>query len=178
MAEAGLRWWRSTTPHQRNGGSRCQDSPILSAPFCFRLRDAMIAESTCQQTLRAKRFARRSISSSAPACWKRSAPMARCWVGDAMLKPDPWPFASPSRVSTRLGSGTMRLALPRRQALPQPRMGSRPNHLPPNRPPPSGILPRHRGPGRRSISRARPRPRPAPRAKAGRARSKRACWRC
>src|SRR6266404_428886 len=25
MAEVGLWWWRQTTPHQRNGGSRCQD---------------------------------------------------------------------------------------------------------------------------------------------------------
>jgi hypothetical protein len=27
--------------------------------------------------------------SSALGCWKRSAPMARCWAGDAMLKLDP-----------------------------------------------------------------------------------------
>jgi hypothetical protein len=31
MAEVGLRWWRRTTPHQRKGGSRCQDSPIRSS---------------------------------------------------------------------------------------------------------------------------------------------------
>jgi hypothetical protein len=50
MAEVGLWWWRRTTPHQRNGGSRCQDLPIRSSSFCPRLRDAMIAESTCRQT--------------------------------------------------------------------------------------------------------------------------------
>src|SRR5262249_634315 len=38
------------TPHQRNGGSRCQNSPIPNSSFCPRLRGAMIAESTCRQT--------------------------------------------------------------------------------------------------------------------------------
>jgi hypothetical protein len=41
MAEVGLWWWwwrRRTTPHQRNGGSRWQDSPIRSSSFCPRLR--------------------------------------------------------------------------------------------------------------------------------------------
>ena len=52
MAEVGLWWWRRTTPHQCNGGSRCQDSPIPNSSFCPRLRGAMIAELTCRQTLR------------------------------------------------------------------------------------------------------------------------------
>src|SRR5262249_42973638 len=34
------------TPHQRNGGSRCQNSPIPNSSFCPRLRGAMIAELT------------------------------------------------------------------------------------------------------------------------------------
>src|SRR5262249_15512106 len=38
------------TPHQRNGGSRWQDSPMPNSSFCPRLRGAMIAESTCRQT--------------------------------------------------------------------------------------------------------------------------------
>ena len=67
MAEVGLWWWRRTTPHQRNGGSRwLQDSPIPNSSFCPQLRGAMIAEVTCRQTLRAKRFARPSISYP---CW-------------------------------------------------------------------------------------------------------------
>ena len=117
IAEAGLWWWRRTTPHQRNGGSRCQSLPIRSSSFCLRLCGAVIAELTCRQTLRAKWFERPSISSSAPGCWKRSAPMARCWAGDAMLKLGPWRFASPSRASKRSGSRTMRLALLRRHPL-------------------------------------------------------------
>ena len=52
------------TPHQRNGGSRCQDSPIPNSSFCPRLRGAMIAELTCRQTLRPKRFERPWIGSS------------------------------------------------------------------------------------------------------------------
>src|SRR5262249_52408795 len=72
MAEVGLRWWRRTTPHQRNGGSRCQHSPIPNSSFCPRLRGAMIAELTCRQTLRAKRFERPWISSSALGGCKRS----------------------------------------------------------------------------------------------------------
>src|SRR5262249_6425130 len=105
------------TPHQRNGGSRWQDSPIPNSSFCPQLRGAMIAELTCRQTSRAKRFARPWISSSALGCWRRSAPMARSWRGDAMLKLDPWRFASPGRASKRSGSRTMRLALLWRQAL-------------------------------------------------------------
>src|SRR5262249_53260917 len=82
------------TPHQRNGGSRWEDSPIPNSSFCPQLRGAMIAELTCRQTLRAKRFERPWISSSALGCLKRSAPMARSWPGDAMLKLDPLRFAS------------------------------------------------------------------------------------
>src|SRR5438067_4138509 len=41
----------------------------------------MIAALTCRQTLRARRFERPSISSSALGCWKRSAPTDRCWAG-------------------------------------------------------------------------------------------------
>jgi Protein of unknown function (DUF3489) len=33
MVEVGLRWWRQTMPHQRNGGSRCQDLPIRNSSF-------------------------------------------------------------------------------------------------------------------------------------------------
>jgi len=60
------------TPHQRNGGSRWQDSPIPNSSFCQRVRGAMIAALTCRQTLRAKRFARPWMSSSALGCLKRS----------------------------------------------------------------------------------------------------------
>jgi hypothetical protein len=93
------------TPHQRKGGSRWQDSPIPNSSFCPRLRGAMIAELTCQQTLRAKRFERPSIGSSALGCLKRSAPMARCWPGDAMLTLDPWRFASPRGRRGNRGQG-------------------------------------------------------------------------
>src|SRR5215472_4154563 len=84
-------------------------APLIFAEAILLLLDkravdaAMIAELTCRQTLRAKRFERPWISSSALGCWKRSAPMARCWPGDAMLKLDPWRFASPSRASKRSG---------------------------------------------------------------------------
>src|SRR5262245_12456462 len=60
------------------------------------------------------------ISSSALGCWRRSAPMARSWAGDAMLKLDPWRFASPSRASKRWGSRMLRWALLRKQALVRP----------------------------------------------------------
>jgi hypothetical protein len=46
----------------------------------------------------------RKASSSTLGCLKRSASMARCWPGDAMLKLDPWRFASLSRASKRSGS--------------------------------------------------------------------------
>jgi hypothetical protein len=97
--------------------------------FCPRLRGAMIAELTCRQTLRAKRFERPWISSSALGCWKRSAPMARCWPGDAMLKLDPWRFASPSRGLKRSGSRILRWALLRRQALARLPTGPKSKHL-------------------------------------------------
>ena len=44
MAKVGLWWWRQTTPHQRNGGSRWQDLPIRNSSFCPRLRSATIVE--------------------------------------------------------------------------------------------------------------------------------------
>jgi hypothetical protein len=103
MAEVGLWWWRQ--PRRTNGGSRCQDLPIRSSSFCPRLRGAMIVGWTCRRMLRTNRFERPSISSSALGCWKRSAPMARSWPGDAMLKLDPWRFASPSRASSGRGQG-------------------------------------------------------------------------
>src|SRR6516164_9137534 len=49
------------TPHQGNGGSRWQDSPIPNSSFCPRLRGAMIAELTYRQTSRPKRFERPGI---------------------------------------------------------------------------------------------------------------------
>jgi hypothetical protein len=38
----------------RNGGSRCQNSPIRNSSFCPRLRSAMIAELNCPRTSKAK----------------------------------------------------------------------------------------------------------------------------
>jgi hypothetical protein len=77
MARVGLWWWRQTTPHQPNGGSRCQDLPIRNSSFCPRSRGAMIAELNCRRTSKEKPPERLSISSSAPACWRRSALLAR-----------------------------------------------------------------------------------------------------
>ena len=91
--------------------------------------------------------------------------MVRCWVGDAMLKRDPWRFASPSRASKRSGSRTMRLALLRRHPL----VRLLPLRSKPLQPRPSllasGFLLRRGGPLARSTSRARPRPKPARRTK-------------
>ena len=55
----------------------------------------MIAELNCQRISRAKRPERLSINSSAPACWRRSAPTARSRSGDAMTTVDRWHCASP-----------------------------------------------------------------------------------
>src|SRR5262245_9966184 len=56
LAEVGLWWWRrQMAPHQRNGGSRWEDSPIPNSSFCPQLRGAMIAELTCRETSRPKR---------------------------------------------------------------------------------------------------------------------------
>ena len=49
----------------------------------------MIAELNCRPTSRAKRPARLPISSSAPACWRRSAPPARSRSGAAMTESGP-----------------------------------------------------------------------------------------
>jgi hypothetical protein len=124
----------------------------------------------------AEAVARPWISSSALGCWKRSAPMARCWPGDAMLKLDPWRFASPSRALKRSGSRMLRWARLRRQALAGSPTGPKSKHLQSkSSPPASELLLQRRRPFARSIRRARRRPKLAPRAKAGRGRNKRAC---
>ena len=55
-----------------------------SSSFCPRPRSAMIAELNSRGTSRTKRPERLPISSSAPACWRRSAPPARSRSGAAM----------------------------------------------------------------------------------------------
>jgi Protein of unknown function (DUF3489) len=54
MAKVGLWWWRQTTPHRRNGGSRWQDSPIRNASFCPRLRNVRTAELNLRRTPKAE----------------------------------------------------------------------------------------------------------------------------
>ena len=163
MAEVGLWWWRQR--RRTNGGSRCQNSPIRNSSFCPRPRSAMIAELNCRRTSRAKRPERLSISSSAPACWRRSAPPARSRSGAAMTAMGRWRFASPSRASKRSTSRARRRPLPSRQAsarLP-PTKSKHPQPRP--SPPASGFPLQRRSRLGRSITRARRRPRLARRAK-------------
>src|SRR5262249_14394412 len=144
-----------------------------------RLRGAMIAELTCRQTLQAKRFERPWISSFALGCWKRSAPMARSWAGDATRRLDPWRFASPNRALKRSGSRTLRLTLLQRQALARLPTGPRSKHLQSRLSPLANGLPlRRRRPFARGIAQARRRLKLAPRAKAGRGRNKLGCSAC
>src|SRR6516162_8421508 len=81
--------------------------------------------------------ARPWISSSAVGCWKRSAPMARSWPGDAMRKLDPWHFALPCRASKRSGSRMLWWALLRRQALARLPIGPKSKAAPSLSAPPS-----------------------------------------
>ena len=132
MAEAGLWWWWRTTPHQRNGDpdAKLTDTQRIILSSASRRNDR---EVDLPANVTGEAVARRSTSSSALGCWKRSAPMVRCWVGGAMLKRDLWRFALPSRASKRSGSRTMRWLLLRRQALVRLPMGAELKHLPPNR---------------------------------------------
>src|SRR5947207_4021332 len=93
--------------------------------------------------------------------------MARSWPGDAMLKLDPWHFASPSRASKRSGSRMMRWALLRRQALARLATGPKSKHLQSKWSPLASGLPlQRRRSFARGIRRARRRPKPVCCAKA------------
>src|SRR6516162_671270 len=86
-AKVGLWWWKRTTPHHRNGGSRWQDLPIRNSSFYPLLRSAMIEELNCRRTSRAKPPKRSSLSSCAPACWRKSQRVARCRLDNFGAKP-------------------------------------------------------------------------------------------
>jgi hypothetical protein len=173
QATVGLWWWRQTTPHQPNGGSRWQDLPICNSSFCPRLRSETIAELNCQRTLKAQPLEKLPISSSAAACWRRSAPLGRSRSGDAMTTADRWRFASPRPGSKRSASMMWRWPLPRKQAFARLLPEAKSKHL---RQKPSPL--QQRSPRVRRKVRARRRPTPARGATAGRARNKLACSRC
>jgi len=104
--------------------------------------------------------------------------MARCWPGDAMLKLDPWRFASPSRASKRSWSRMLRWARLRRQALARLPTGPKSKHLQSKSSLLASGLPLQRRRPFAHVRRARRRPKLAPRAKAGQGGNKLACSPC
>src|SRR5205823_939581 len=112
------------------------------------------------------------------ACWRRSAPLARCRSGDAMTTAERWRFASPSTASKRSTSRMKRRLLPRTETLVLPPPPKSKHRHPKPLPPASGVPLQHRSRLARSITRARRRPKLACGAIADRARSRLACSRC
>ena len=119
-----------------------------------------------------------SISSSAPACWRRFTRAARSRSGDAMTAAERWPFASHGPASPRSMPRTRRRPRPRRQAFVLLLPAKSQHLLPKPSPPTSGFPLRHGSPRVGGMAPVRRRPRLARDAKAGRARNKLGCSRC